>query len=65
LEPSVSSFDDFVRVSFPNEWLCVFGVVFLDEAVDCCLQVDQRIEHAVLQSATGQFGKEAFDGVEP
>ena len=40
-----------------------FGVVFDDEAIDCCLQVDDRQEDAVFQSPLCELGEEALDGV--
>jgi hypothetical protein len=65
LEPSVASSDNFVWIGFPYKWPGVIGVVFLDEAVDCGLQIDQRIEHAMLKPAAGQFGEKALDCIQP
>ncbi len=39
--------------------------MFLDEAVDGGLEVDDGVEDAVFQAAARQLGEEAFDGVEP
>lgn len=64
MEPSVASGDDVVGVGFPDEGLGVV-VVFCDVAVDGCLQVADRAKDAAFQPATGQFGEEALDGVEP
>jgi len=40
-------------------------MVFAHEAVDGGLQVDDGMEHAVLEPASGEFGEEALHGVEP
>jgi hypothetical protein len=53
-----------VRVGAPNEGLWVV-VVLVDEAVDCGLELDDGMEHAVLQSPSGELGEEALDGVQP
>jgi len=65
LEPSVSSGDDVIGVGAPDERPRVLGIVFTDEAVDGGLQIDDGMEDAVLEPAPGEFGEEAFDGVEP
>ena len=65
MEPSVSGSNDIVGVGAPDERLGFGGVVFGDEAVDCGLQVDDRVEHAVLESAPGQLGKEPLHRVQP
>jgi hypothetical protein len=39
--------------------------VFDDEAIDGGLQIDKRYKDAALQSALGELGEEALDGVEP
>src|SRR5258708_35453751 len=39
--------------------------MFDDEAIDCCLQVDDRQEDAAFQSPLCELGEEALDGVEP
>ena len=62
--PAFDGGDDLVRVCGPVEGLR-FDVVFDDEAIDCGLQIDDGDEHAALQSPFGEFGEEAFDGVEP
>jgi len=62
LEPSVSGGDDFVGIGFPDEWLRFLGVVFVDEAVDGGLKIDDGMEDAVLEPAPGEFGEEALDG---
>ncbi len=40
-------------------------IVFLDEAVDGGLQIEDGGEDAMLQGSTGEFCEEALDGVEP
>ena len=62
--PSADSGDDLVRVLGPAERLRVLICLF-DEAVDGGLEGDDEVEHATLQSAVGQLGEEAFDGVDP
>jgi len=64
LEPSGSCGDDFVGIGFPNEGLGL-GIVLGDQAVDGGLQVDDAMEHAMLQSPAGEFGEEALDGDKP
>lgn len=64
MEPSVSGCDDRLWVGSPDEWLGCF-VVFVDEAVDGGLEIDDGSEDAVLQPTAHQDGKEAFDGVQP
>ena len=54
--------DDFVGIGFPDEWLGL-GIVLGDEAVDGGLQVDDGMEHAMLQSPAGELGEEALDRV--
>lgn len=65
LEPSVSGGDDFVGISAPDEWLCLGFVVFGDEAVDGGLKINERMEHAVFQSAARELGEKAFYRVQP
>lgn len=65
LEPSVSGGDDVIGVGAPDKRLGFGDVVFGDEAVDGGLQVDDRMEHAVLESAPRQFGKEPLDRIQP
>jgi hypothetical protein len=62
--PTSNSADNFVGIGSPCEGFW-FGIVFDDEAIDGCLQVDGRYEDAALQSPLCQFGEEALDGVEP
>src|SRR5271157_1075017 len=62
--PASDGGDDFVRISGPGEWLRLF-VVLAEESVDGGLEIDDRTEHAALQSPLCQLGEEAFDGVEP
>ena len=65
MEPSVSCGDDFIWVGFPDEWLWVGGIVFVDEAVDGGLEIDDGIEDAVLEPAPRELGEEALDGIKP
>jgi len=62
--PTSDSADNFVGIGSPCEGFW-FGIVFDDEAIDGCLQVDDRYEDAALQSPLRQFGEEALDCVEP
>jgi hypothetical protein len=39
--------------------------VFVDEAIDGLLEIDNGAEDAVLEPATRQDGKEALDRVQP
>ena len=65
LEPSVSGGDDVVGIGAPDEWLGFGDVVLGDEAVDGSLQVDDRMEHAVLEPTPRQFCEEPFHRVQP
>ena len=62
--PASDGGDDFIRISGPDEGLWV-GVLLGDKAVDGGLEINERVERAALQAPLGEFGKEAFDGVEP
>ena len=44
-----------------------FGIFvgFSDEAIDGRLEIDEGVEDAALEPPPGEFGEEAFDGVEP
>ena len=39
--------------------------MFLDEAIDGSLQIDDGMKDAVLQAASREFSEEALDGIEP
>ena len=65
MEPSVSGSDDVVRFGLPDEGLWVCRVVLADETVDGGLEIDDGVEDAVLEPASGEFGEEALDGIEP
>src|SRR5947208_13604823 len=41
------------------------SLVSPEEAINRGLEIDDRAEHATLEAALGQLGKEALDGVEP
>jgi hypothetical protein len=65
LEPPVSGSDDFVGVCLPDEGLWIAGIVFPDEAIDGGLEVDERMEDAVLEPPPRELCEEALDGIEP
>lgn len=50
LVPTEGGCNDLVWVSLPYEWSRVL-VMFLDEAIDGRLQIDDRMEHAVFQAS--------------
>ena len=62
--PASDGPDNFAWIGGPCEGFG-FGVVFDNEAIDCCLQVDDRYEDAALQSPLRKLGEEALDSVEP
>ena len=62
--PTPDCGDDLVRIGAPDEGSGLL-VMLLDEAVDGSLKVDDGVEDAVLQAATGQLGEEALDRVQP
>ena len=64
MEPTIDGGDNCVRVLFPDEGFGVL-IVLRDEAVDGGLKLGHGAEHAVFESAPGEFGEKAFDGVEP
>lgn len=65
MEPTVTSGDDFVGVRSPDEGLWIAGIVFSYEAIDGGLEVDERMEDAVLDPPPRQLCEEALDGIEP
>ena len=62
--PSFDGSDDLIWVGGPGEGFRVF-VGFSDEAIDGSLEIDEGVEDAALEPPPGEFGEEAFDGVEP
>ena len=62
--PAPDGGDDFVGVGGPCEGLGV-GIMLVEEAVDCGLEIDDGSEDAPLESPLGQFCEEPFDGVQP
>jgi hypothetical protein len=64
LVPAPNGGDDFIGVGGPVEGLWL-GIVLIEKAVDCGLQVDDGSEHAALQLPLGEDGEEALDRIEP
>jgi hypothetical protein len=64
LVPSVNGGDDFIWVGGPDEGLGIM-VGLGDEAIDGGLEFDDRVKDAALEASPGEFGEEAFDGIEP
>jgi len=64
LMPTLGGSDDRLRAGLPDERLGLC-VVRLDKGVDRLLEVDDRMEHAVLEPPARELGKEALDGVQP
>ena len=62
--PTSDGGDDAVGIGGPDEGLWI-GILLGNEAVDCSLEVDQRMEGAAPEAATGELGKEALDRVKP
>jgi hypothetical protein len=64
LVPSFDGGDDFVWICGPIEGLGVI-VGLVEEAVDGGLEFANRAEDAAFEAPFGEFGKVAFDGIEP
>ena len=64
LSPTVDLAEDDVGIGGPDEGFGL-GVVLLDVAIDRGLEVDDRVEHAPFQAASGESGEEGLDRVEP
>ena len=62
--PSFDGGDDFVWICGPSEGLGII-VGLVEEAVDGSLEFTDRPEDAAFEAPFGEFGKEAFDGIEP
>ena len=62
--PSFHGCDDLVGVCGPCERFWV-RVGFGEEAIDCRLEIDERVEDATFEPPFREFGEEPFDGVEP
>ena len=62
--PAADLLDDGIGVSGPEEG---FGIVvgLPQEAVDGGLEIGDSLEHAALESTSGQLGEEALDRIEP
>ena len=41
------------------------SLAFADETIDGGLEIDKRMEDAVLEPPPGQFSEETLDGIEP
>jgi hypothetical protein len=65
LEPSAPACDDGIWVGAPDEWPGSVAVALCGEAVDGGLEIDDRAEHAVLETAAGERCEKAFDGGQP
>lgn len=64
LVPSFDGGDNFVWVCGPCEAFRLV-VVLGEEAIDGSLEVNDGVEDTAFQATFGEFGKEAFDGIEP
>ena len=62
--PTPDCGDDFIGISAPDEGSRLL-IMLLDEAVDGGLEINDGVEDAVFQAATGQFGEEPLDRVQP
>lgn len=62
--PASDGLDNFVGIGSPCEGFR-FGVMFDDEAINGCLQIDDRSEDAAFQSSFCELGEETLDGVDP
>ena len=62
--PSLDGIDDAIWICSPDEGLWVL-VGLDDEAFDCLLKIDDRVEDASLQASPGELGEETLDGVQP
>ena len=62
--PAFDSGEDAFWVGGPDEGLGI-GVCLSDKAVDSDLEVNDRSEHAALQTTARELGEEAFDRIEP
>ena len=61
--PTLDAFDDPIWIGCPGEWFRL-GVVFLDEAVDSGLELDEGSEYAAFQPPPREFCEKALDGIE-
>ena len=62
--PAFDSGEDAFWVGGPDEGLGI-GVCLSDKAVDSDLEVNDRSEHAALETTARELGEEAFDRIEP
>ena len=62
--PALDGVDNAIGIGGPDEGFWV-PVGLGDEAFDCRLKIDDRVEDASLQASPGELGEEALDGVQP
>lgn len=62
--PAPCGGDDLTRVCGPDERPWAF-IVLGKEAVDGSVEVDERVEDAAFETAVGQLGEEALNGIQP
>jgi len=62
LLPTLDALDDPIWIGCPGEGLRII-IVFLDEAVDSGLKLDEGSEYAAFQPPPREFCEEAFDGI--
>ena len=62
--PAPDGGDNFLWIGCPDEGFGL-SIVFFQEAIDRDLEIEDRPEHAALQSPFGECCEEPLDGVEP
>ncbi len=62
--PAVNGSDNLVGIGGPDESLGLF-IVFFDEAVDCGLKIDNRVQHAMSETSFRELREEALSSIEP
>jgi len=62
--PALDGVDNSIGIGGPDEGFWV-PVGLGDEAFDCCLKIDDRVEDAAFEASPGKLGEEALDGVQP
>lgn len=61
--PAPDSRHEFIQIGGPDKWLWPF-VVFVKEAVDGSLKVDEQAQDDALQAAVGPSDEEPLDGLQ-